>query len=216
MVRGSARVWARDSVEFGRVTAFSDGLFGIAMTLLIVEVGVPRLSDVGSVHELLAKLADLLPEFAGFFLSFALIGRYWLAHHKMFSVMRGVDYGLIARNLLYLAFIAFMPFPTALLGDYFGNPLAVSAYAVTGAIVSGLEVVLLRYAWKAGLLRVRVTPAIMRWGSIMALSPVVAFLLSIPVAFFVGTALAAAMWLLSIPFGIFMSHHAPAGSDVLE
>ncbi|GAB4058407.1 TMEM175 family protein [Catellatospora paridis] len=215
MVRGSARVWGRDTVEFGRVTGFSDGLFAIAMTLLIVEVAVPRMIHTGSSRELLDRLEELVPEFAGFFLSFALIGRYWVAHHQMFSVLRGIDYGLISRNLVYLAFIAFMPFPTALLGDYFDNPLAVIAYAVTGAIVSALEVVLLRYAWKANLLRVKVTPEVMRWGSIMSLSPVVAFLISIPVAF-VSTPLAVLMWLITVPFGIYMHRRAPAGADVLE
>lgn len=202
-------------MEFGRVTGFSDGLFAIAMTLLIVEVAVPRMIHTGSARELLDRLEDLIPEFVGFFLSFVLIGRYWVAHHQMFSVLRGIDYGLISRNLVYLAFIAFMPFPTALLGDYFDNPLAVTAYAVTGAIVSGLEVVLLRYAWKAGLLRVKVTPEVMRWGSIMSLSPVVAFVISIPVAF-VSTLGAALMWLITVPFGVYMHRRAPAGADVLE
>ncbi len=197
------------------MTGFSDGLFAIAMTLLIVEVAVPRMIHTGSSRELLDRLEELVPEFAGFFLSFALIGRYWVAHHQMFSVLRGIDYGLISRNLVYLAFIAFMPFPTALLGDYFDNPLAVIAYAVTGAIVSALEVVLLRYAWKANLLRVKVTPEVMRWGSIMSLSPVVAFLISIPVAF-VSTPLAVLMWLITVPFGIYMHRRAPAGADVLE
>ncbi|MEU8076279.1 TMEM175 family protein [Catellatospora citrea] len=197
------------------MTGFSDGLFAIAMTLLIVEVAVPRMIHTGSSRELLDKLADLVPEFAGFFLSFALIGRYWVAHHQMFSVLRGIDYGLISRNLVYLAFIAFLPFPTALLGDYFDNPLAVIAYAVTGAIVSGLEVVLLRYAWKANLLRVKVTPQVMHWGSVMSLSPVVAFLISIPVAF-VSTPIAVLMWLITVPFGVYMHRRAPAGADVLE
>ncbi len=197
------------------MTAFSDGLFSIAMTLLIVEVAVPHMIHTGSVRELLGRLGDLVPDFVGFFLSFALIGKYWVAHHQMFSVLRGADYGLISRNLFYLAFIAFMPFPTALLGDYFDNPLAVVAYAVTGAIVSGLEVVLLRYAWKAGLLRVKVTPEVMRWGSIMSLAPVVAFLVSIPVAF-VSTLGAVLMWLITVPFGVFMHRRAPAGADVLE
>jgi uncharacterized membrane protein len=203
-------------VEFARVTAFSDGLFAIAMTLLIVEVEVPSLTDVNSSEELRGRLLDVIPNFVGFFLSFAVIGRYWVAHHRMFSVLRGADYGLIARNLVYLAFVAFLPFPTALLGDYFGNPLAVSVYAVSAAVVSGLEVVLLRHAWKAGLMRVKVTPEIMRWGSIMSLSPVVSFLASIPVAVYVGSVPAVLTWFLTVPFNVWMQRRAPAGAEVLE
>ncbi|MEV4411881.1 hypothetical protein [Catellatospora sp. NPDC049609] len=75
--------------------------------------------------------------------------------------------------------------------------------------------VLLRYAWKARLLRVHVTPEVMRWGSIMSLSPVVAFAVSIPVAF-ASSIVAVLIWLFPIPFGIYMQRHAPEGAEVLE
>ncbi|MDI1461220.1 TMEM175 family protein [Catellatospora sp. KI3] len=194
---------------------FSDGLFAIAMTLLVVEVGVPKLLHENDVRELADDLADLIPNFVGFFLSFAVIGRYWVAHHQMFSLLRGVDTGLIVRNLVYLAFVAFLPFPTALLGDYFGNPLAVTVYAAVAAVVSGLEVVLLRHAYRAGLLRVRIGPDVLRWGTVASVSPVVLFALSIPVAYWNTTA-AVAVWFLSVPFGIFMDRHRPEGAELLQ
>ncbi|MBV1851359.1 TMEM175 family protein [Catellatospora tritici] len=209
------RFHPRDSVEFGRVLSFSDGLFAIAMTLLVVEVGVPKLVHEGDIRELARDLSDLIPNFVGFFLSFAVIGRYWIAHHQMFSLLRGVDLGMIMRNLVYLAFVAFLPFPTALLGDYFSNPLAISVYAVVAAIVSGLEVVLLRHAYRADLLRVRIRPEVLRWGTMASLSPVVLFALSIPVAYW-NTGAAVAVWFLSIPVGIYLNRIRPPGAEILE
>lgn len=114
---------ARGSEEFSRVIAFSDGIFAIAMTLLVVEVAVPTLQDANSIRELADQLNDMSEQIVSFFISFAVIGRYWLAHHSFVADLARMDSGLIFRNLVYLALIAFVPFPTALLGDYFYNPL---------------------------------------------------------------------------------------------
>jgi uncharacterized membrane protein len=102
----------RGSDEFTRVLTFSDGLFAISMTLLVVGIGVPELgAQGGDERALIDALGDLLPEIVSFVISFAVIGRYWLAHHGTFARLAAMDYGLIAWNLLYLAFIAFLPSP---------------------------------------------------------------------------------------------------------
>jgi uncharacterized membrane protein len=204
--------YKRDSVEFGRVLAFSDGLFAIAMTLLIVAITVPKISDESSVHDLGDALNDLTPNFVSFFISFAVIGRYWVAHHQFVSLLDEMDQGLIRLNLVYLAFIAFLPFPTALLGTYFENPLSIAIYAVNVAIVSGMEVVLIRHAYRANLLRRQPSREAYRFSVLMSLSPVVVFLLSIPVAF-VSTTLAVLMWFLGIPLGALAERWKPQGAD---
>ena len=146
------RTYDRDGVEFGRTVAFTDGLFAIAMTLLVVSLAVPTLSDSSSVSELADKLNDDSATFISFAISFAVIGRYWLAHHAFFSALARLDRRIITLNLVYLAFIAFLPFPTALLGQYFENPLSIVIYAINVAIVSGMEVVLFSYAQNHDLL----------------------------------------------------------------
>jgi len=206
------RTYGRDRVEFGRVLAFSDGLFAIAMTLLIVAVGVPDIADGDDISDLADALNDLKPELISFFISFAVIGRYWLAHHQFFSLLEKADQGLIGLNLVYLAFVAFLPFPTALLGDYFENPLSITIYATNVATVSGLEVVLFRHAYRRGLFRRPLTPDVYRYGTLMSLSPVLIFLSSIPVAF-ASTTAAALMWLLGIPLGILGQRWKPGGAD---
>jgi uncharacterized membrane protein len=207
-----ARTYGRDRVEFSRALAFSDGLFAIAMTLLIVAVGVPDIADKDSVGDLADALEDLQPELISFFISFAVIGRYWLAHHQFFALLDKADQGLLGLNLVYLAFVAFLPFPTAVLGDYFENPLSITIYAVNVAAVSGMEVVLFRHAYRQKLFRRPLTPPVYRWGAAMSLSPVLIFFASIPVAY-ASTLVAALMWLLGIPAGILGERWKPEGAD---
>jgi uncharacterized membrane protein len=205
------RTFGRDTVEFARVLTFNDGLYAIAMTLLIVSIAVPTISDTNSVSDLADALNDLTPNFISFFISFVVIGRYWMAHHLFVSLLGAMDQAFIFLNLIYLAFIAFLPFPTALLGEYFENPLSVAIYATNVAIVSALEVALFRRAYRADLLRQRLTPEVYRYGVIASLSPVLFFLLSIPFAF-LSTTLAVAMWFLAVPFGLVINRRAPEGT----
>jgi uncharacterized membrane protein len=204
----------RDSAEFNRILAFTDGLFAIAMTLLVVDLAVPVLHHDSSVHELADQLNNEKEKFISFFISFAVIGRYWLAHHAFFSQLARMDRPLIALNLLYLAFIAFLPFPTALLGEYFANPLSVVIYAVNVAIVSGMEVVLFSRAQNHGLLEKKLPRDVYRFGAAMSLAPVVFFMLSIPVAF-VSTTLAVCCWFLGIPLAAIADRWKPEGADDL-
>jgi TMEM175 potassium channel family protein len=208
------RRYGRDSVEFARVLTFNDGLYAIAMTLLIVSIAVPTISDTQSVSDLADALNDLTANFISFFISFAVIGRYWLAHHQSISLLEAMDQTFITLNLVYLAFIAFLPFPTALLGEYFENPLSVVIYAVNVGIVSGMEVVLFSHAYRAKLLRRQPTPEVYRFGVLASLSPVGFFVLSIPFAF-LSTSLAVAIWFLVVPFGLALNRRAPEGTDEL-
>jgi uncharacterized membrane protein len=204
----------REGVEFSRTLAFTDGLFAIAMTLLVVDLAVPVLHHDSSVHELADQLNDEKEKFISFFISFAVIGRYWLAHHSFFSQLARIDRALIGLNLLYLAFIALLPFPTALLGEYFSNPLSIVIYAVNVAIVSGMEVVLFSRAQNHDLLEKKLPRDVYRFGAAMSLAPVLFFMLSIPVAF-VSTTLAVCCWFLGIPLAAIAGRWKPEGADEL-
>jgi uncharacterized membrane protein len=106
-----------------------------------------------------------------FFISFAVIARYWAAHQDQFSMLARMDRGFVGLNLVYLAFIAFLPFPTDLLGNYFENPISIVACAINVAIVSGMEVVLFRKAYRDGLLTERLPEDVYRWGVMASFSP---------------------------------------------
>ena len=106
--------------QLERLTFFSDAVFAIAITLLVIEIHVPRLG-VADDQAYLAALHELMPSFMGFILSFLVIGALWAAHHRVFGLLADYDSGLVMPNLLLLMVIAFMPFATALMS---ANPLA--------------------------------------------------------------------------------------------
>ncbi|QBI18683.1 DUF1211 domain-containing protein [Egibacter rhizosphaerae] len=103
---GSAsRRYRRDSVEFSRVANLSDALFAIAMTLLVLRIEVP---DVPA-DQLAGALADQLPQFIAFLLSFAVVANFWWIHHRFIAVLGVVEPGLIAINLVLLGAVALVP-----------------------------------------------------------------------------------------------------------
>lgn len=96
-----------------RIVFFSDAVFAIAITLLVLEIEVPHLPPDAPVHEYWAELGRLIPNFLAFVLSFLVIGRFWLSHHQIFSRVTHFDVALVWPNLLYLLAIGVMPFTTA-------------------------------------------------------------------------------------------------------
>ncbi len=105
--------------ETARVEAFSDGVFAIAITLLILEIRVPPTAQ----HDgLRTALLHLWPSFLAFVASFLTIGVMWLNHHRLFTLINRSDDGLIAFNLLLLMGITWIPFPTALLAEHLRGP----------------------------------------------------------------------------------------------
>jgi uncharacterized membrane protein len=99
----------------GRIEAFSDGVFAIAITLLIIEVGVP---DVKHGESLGDALWRLWPSYSAYVLSFITIGIYWVNHHSFFRLFHATTHFFLMLNVWFLMAIAFLPFPTAVLGEY--------------------------------------------------------------------------------------------------
>jgi uncharacterized membrane protein len=103
-----------------RLEAFSDGIFSIAATLLVLDIRVPR-SEPGAAH-LLAALINLWPVYIHYAMSFLYIGIYWANHHCIFKRFRRTDHLFVMLNMLFLMLIALIPFPTALLAEYLRTP----------------------------------------------------------------------------------------------
>ena len=103
------------SNETARIEAFSDGVFAIAITLLILEIQVPPQTPHGGLRY---ALINLWPSYLAFLASFMTIGVMWLNHHRLFTLINKKDDGLIAFNLLLLLGITWLPFPTALLAEH--------------------------------------------------------------------------------------------------
>jgi uncharacterized membrane protein len=133
--------------QLGRVNNFSDGLFAIAATLLVLSIDVPRVSHAQLPHE----LHNLIQPVLAYFLSFAVVGLFWMRHHQLFGMLRASDNGFAALNLLFLAVVALLPVPTELLGRYGADTAPVVIYAVFILVLSLLLRGLARHAVTAGL-----------------------------------------------------------------
>jgi uncharacterized membrane protein len=131
--------------ETSRIEAFSDGVFAIAITLLILEVKVPA-SPQGSLG---AALLRQWPSYLGFLLSFAFIGIMWMSHHRMFTLIKRTNDTLLVLNLLLLLGVTVVPFPTAVLAVHLGGPeqkTAAVLYNATFVIIGITFNILWRYA----------------------------------------------------------------------
>jgi len=104
-----------------RVEAFSDGVFSIAITLLVLEIRVPNLGEGATPQKLIDALSAQWPSYIGYLVSFLTIGNAWINHHNLFRLVGRVSHGLLITNLLLLMAVGFLPFPTALLADTLGK-----------------------------------------------------------------------------------------------
>jgi len=115
--------------ENARIEAFSDGVFAIAITLLILELRVPSHDSIHSVADLWKGLIDLWPSYFAFLLSFGIILVSWVNHHYLFNLLEKSSRTFLYANGFLLLTITFMPFPTALLAEYIETEYAKPAIA---------------------------------------------------------------------------------------
>ena len=143
----------RRGFQTGRLEAFSDGVFAIAVTLLVLDITV---SGQAGQH-LLRSVADVWPSYLAYVVSFATIGAAWLGHNAITEYLERTDAAFVRLNLLLLLVVSFLPFPTRLLADYIGQDsperVAVTFYGISLLLASTLLMVLWRYAVRAHLVR---------------------------------------------------------------
>jgi uncharacterized membrane protein len=184
-------------LEYDRVLFFSDAVFAIAITLLVVDLRVPDV--VANAAEEIANSKDKILSFT---ISFLVIGLFWMGHHRLFRYITALDRRVIFLNLLFLGTIAFLPYPTALL--FAGNthePAAPVFYASCVAGAGLLELAIWLYASRSkGLVPASVPLAVRRYELAQLLPTPVVFLLSIPVAF-IAPGVAPFTWILLVPIG---------------
>jgi uncharacterized membrane protein len=126
-----------------RIEAFSDGVFAIVVTLLVLELKVPELTDPS---QLPAALVHLMPKFLSWVISFAVVCIFWVNHHRLFHTLKQADNNVPWLNGLYLMFISFIPFPTALMGEYIQDKLPVIFFGAVMVLASLTASLLRAYA----------------------------------------------------------------------
>src|SRR4051795_9183579 len=136
----------------GRVEAFSDGVFSIAITLLVLEIGIPRIPEGAA---LWSALGAEWPSYAAYVVSFLVIGIMWANHHTLFGYIARVDRTLIFLNLLLLMVVALIPWPTSLVADYLDRGgsqarVAVAVYSGVMVLASLMFTIFWWYATRSG------------------------------------------------------------------
>lgn len=185
----------QQELEFARIVAVSDGVFAIAITLLVLALEVPE-----GTADLTKALEDQLPDLFAFALSFAVLAKLWAFHHRFFSGLGEFDGPLVALNFLYLALIALVPFSSELIGDFGDDPAAVVFYAANLGGIGLTGSLMIEYAFRRELVKQDVAEVRHLYtGPSNWLVPGV-FVASIPVAL-VSPTVATLMWLAIFGLG---------------
>jgi uncharacterized membrane protein len=199
------------SSETSRIEAFSDGVFAIAITLLILDVHVPTLSQ----GPLGVALKRQWPTYVAYLISFSFIGIMWVNHHRLFNHIRRSDNGLVFLNLLLLLGVSVVPFPTALIAAHYyapGRTLAAAVFNGTYVLIAIFFNILWRHIVRGELLDSATqesAEAISRQYAVGPLSYLICFALtwvSVPASLIVNIALAV---FFAIPARMQAQKHAP-------
>lgn len=195
-----------EGLEFDRVSFFTDAVYAIAMTLLVVELRIPVVAP--------DRLAETLRgegyAVAGFFFGFVLLGRHWVVHHSYWARLASIDRRLAALNLVYLALVAFIPFPVGLISRYPHEMTAFALFALSMAGLSLLELRLYNVALRRGHMAQPPSPVQRRRDRLALAAPAVVMLASIPLATVLGTLGALALWIVNFPLALWLAQPARA------
>lgn len=198
-----------------RLQFFSDAVFAIAMTLLVIDITVPTIANGPSVTQaqldpkLWKALGGEFSQFLAYGLSFAVIASNWATHHRKFALIRRFDGRLVSMNLLLLFFIAFLPFPTSLISEYGSSMPAVVLYGSNVAILSLLQFGLWSYAYRQHFLDERVEIGMYRYVRRNLIPVPTVFLLSIPVGLAFGAVWSLYSWIALVPINMIVGGYEP-------
>lgn len=187
-----------DSLGLERIIFFSDAVFAIAVTLLALEIRLPESDVILTERQLREQILGMWQTYLGYFISFMVIGIFWMAHHRKFRLIRSYDSRLMLLNMLLLLVVAFLPFPSSLLSKY-PDPVATNFYALTMIIGELLLALLWWYASRNNRLTdPKLDPRQRRKQFINPIATSLVFLLSMGIAYLSPT-LARLSWILILP-----------------
>jgi uncharacterized membrane protein len=156
--RPAARETPEMAYSIGRLLSFSDGVFAIAVTLLVLDIPVPALSEAASSADLGHALLKLYPRLLAFAISFFVAGLYWIRHHQLFRSVIRADVGLLWINLALLFLVCAVPFTTGVFARYTDTTLALQIYCANMAAVGIAYTVVRGYVQFRDMLRTRPNP----------------------------------------------------------
>jgi uncharacterized membrane protein len=190
----------QEQLGFERLVFFSDAVYAIAITLLVIDLHLPPGSGELSNAELHSALLDMMPQIFSYILSFLVIGSFWNNHHRKFQYVNAIDHRILLINLLLLMAIAFLPFPTSVLGES-GNATATIFYAGTIVVASLFLALLWWYPVRHNMVRPETSRQVKRVELLRPLTAALVFGLSIPIALY-DADMAKYFWAVLVPVSI--------------
>ncbi|MEO8094060.1 MAG: TMEM175 family protein [Pseudolysinimonas sp.] len=182
--------------ETERIIFFSDAVFAIALTLLVIDLRVP-VEDHGETSG--DVIVTLLPGFLAYFISFVVIAVNWLRHHRTFQVIKEYDSRLLQLNFVLLFLIALLPFPTSLMSEYAGEVPSVVLYAAMVALLNLAQLAMWSYAYRRGLMDKTIDEPMYRYVRRSLLIVPIVFAISILIAIFWDPTIAMFSWIALWP-----------------
>ena len=128
-----------------RIEALTDGIYAVAMTLLVIELKLPAHDAVHSADDLIHAVGLLLPKFIAWLISFLVLALFWLGHHRLFQIVRHVDGKLVGLNIVQLGLVCLMPFSSALSGEFGEIWFSQIFYSSNMVLLSILALLIARY-----------------------------------------------------------------------
>jgi len=174
-----------ETISVSRLVSFSDGVFAIAVTLLVFNLKVPLL-PAGEAQALLSgKILAMVPNFTTYILSFLLIAVYWTFHHRLLNMVAKMDNLFLWMNIWFLLLVSFIPFPAALYGSYPHEIFSFVFYLISMILVNIISMLMLGYAsYNSRLVSKEVSSAMVRYLFFRQFTTMFVFLLSIPIALY--------------------------------
>ena len=192
-------------LAFERVAFFSDAVFAIAITLLIIDVRVPALPDDATADQLLKALGATVPAVFAYALSFTTIGLYWLSHWRRYRLIARVDERAVGLNLVLLGLVAFIPFPTSVIGEHGDLVPAVVLYAFAQAAAGIAGTITWIDVWRRGLTVPGLSETEARLTALRGFSVPVVMLGTLPLLPILGTSAVETSWLLLFPVQLLLN-----------
>lgn len=206
--RGLHAPWTRRGTEMGRILALSDGVFAFAMTLLVLSLVLPASAQGIGVQRYLLDPKFLHALFA-YVITFFVIAVWWQGHHLLFSYIQRYDGTLLRLNVVFLIFIAILPFSTQVLNAAGNEPVGVVFFAVLQIAAGSTMALLWRYATGRGrLVPADLPPQWVRYVQTGQVATSIVFAISIPVAF-VSTLAAEILWIAIFAVGYWNRRSQP-------
>lgn len=167
-----------------RLELLTDGVFAIVMTLLVLDISIPEIARSSVQAELPGRLLELWPKFYSYVLSFVVLGLLWISHRRIFHYIKRSNAGLLWINIIFLMFVALIPFSTSLLGDYRMEQLTFMVYGINLFLIFAMMFILWTYATgKYRLVDSKIDPRLVKKRKLSIITPSLIVVLTIGISF---------------------------------